>query len=182
MKNVYKIVFIIIGTLIGAGFASGREIYLFFGRFGVLGQIGIIVSAILTGYIIYKTLEIVQENKIDTYKEFINKINKKYIKANKIINLIVNAFLLVSFYIMIAGFSAYIMQIYNIPPYISSTLFTFICYFVFLKNIEGMIKANEILVPILVFFIIYLGIKNVPYLIESKARIYIDTLDKRMAY
>ena len=32
MKNVNKIIMVIIGTLVGAGFASGREIYLFFGR------------------------------------------------------------------------------------------------------------------------------------------------------
>lgn len=30
MKNVLKVVFVIIGTLIGAGFASGQEVYLFF--------------------------------------------------------------------------------------------------------------------------------------------------------
>ena len=30
MKKVFKAVFVIIGTLVGAGFASGQEIYLFF--------------------------------------------------------------------------------------------------------------------------------------------------------
>ena len=39
---------VIIGTLIGAGFASGREIYLFFMKYGKLGQIGIIISGIFT--------------------------------------------------------------------------------------------------------------------------------------
>ena len=34
MKNVLKIVFVIIGTTIGAGFASGQEIYLFFNKYG----------------------------------------------------------------------------------------------------------------------------------------------------
>lgn len=35
MKNNFKIISVIIGTLIGAGFASGQEIYLFFFNYGI---------------------------------------------------------------------------------------------------------------------------------------------------
>ena len=34
MKDILKTIFVIIGTMIGAGFASGQEIYLFFNRYG----------------------------------------------------------------------------------------------------------------------------------------------------
>lgn len=34
IKDIYKITFVIIGTIIGAGFASGQEIYTFFNRYG----------------------------------------------------------------------------------------------------------------------------------------------------
>lgn len=34
-KNIYRITFVIIGTIIGAGFASGQEIYAFFNRDGI---------------------------------------------------------------------------------------------------------------------------------------------------
>lgn len=37
MLNILKAVCVIIGTIIGAGFASGREIYLFFNRYGIKG-------------------------------------------------------------------------------------------------------------------------------------------------
>ncbi len=30
IKNIYKMTFVIVGTIIGAGFASGQEIYIFF--------------------------------------------------------------------------------------------------------------------------------------------------------
>ena len=30
MQNIIKVILVIIGTIIGAGFASGREIYIFF--------------------------------------------------------------------------------------------------------------------------------------------------------
>lgn len=163
MKNILKVIFVIIGTLIGAGFASGREIYLFFGKYGENGKIGILLTGIITGVIIYKVLEITKTYEINNYNKLLDRINWKHAKLNKYINLIVNSFLLISFYIMIAGFSAYMLQTYNVPIYISSIIFVVICYIIFKKSIQGVIKANEILVPILIILIIYLGIKNIPY-------------------
>ena len=34
MKSILKVVFVVIGTVIGAGFASGQEIGLFFNQYG----------------------------------------------------------------------------------------------------------------------------------------------------
>ena len=61
MKNILKIVFVIIGTLIGAGFASGKEIYTFFYSYGEKGIFGIIISSLLIGIIIYNSLRIIKE-------------------------------------------------------------------------------------------------------------------------
>ncbi len=175
MKNILKISFVIIGTLIGAGFASGREIYLFFVQYGTYGKIGIVLTGIITGIIIYRVLKIIKTYEINSYNKLLQRINWKYPKINKIINIIVNAFLLISFYIMIAGFSAYIKQTYNIPIYISSTVFVIICYIIFKKSIQGVIKANEILVPLLLLLIIYLGTKNIPYMLKQNDRIMLIT-------
>lgn len=163
MKNTFKVIFVIIGTLIGAGFASGREIYLFFGKYGENAKIGIILTGIITGIIIYKVLEITKTYEINNYNKLLERVNWKHSKLNKYINLIVNSFLLISFYIMIAGFSAYMLQTYNTPIYISNIIFVMICYIIFKKSIQGVIKANEILVPILIILIAYLGIKNIPH-------------------
>lgn len=163
MKNALKTVFVIIGTLIGAGFASGKEIYIFFAKYGAYGIIGILISTTLTALIVNKILKIIKKYNINNYKEFLQKINQK---GNKTINCIVNIFLLITFFIMIAGFSAYIKQQFGINAYISSAIFVFICYLVLTKNIKGVIKINEILIPILIAFIIYIGIKNIPYIIK----------------
>ena len=64
MKNIFKIVFVIIGTLIGAGFASGQEIYVFFSSYGIEGFIGIIISSVVMGVLIYKTLGIINKYNI----------------------------------------------------------------------------------------------------------------------
>ena len=65
MKNVSKISFVIIGTIIGAGFISGQEIYLFFNKFGTYGLIGIIIAGILIGMTIEKTCILIKEKNIN---------------------------------------------------------------------------------------------------------------------
>ena len=72
MKNVFKVVFVIIGTLIGAGFASGQEMYIFFFSYGINGIYGIIISSSLMGLIIYKSFKLINKYNINNYKDFIN--------------------------------------------------------------------------------------------------------------
>ena len=67
MKNVLKVVFVIIGTLIGAGFASGQEVYLFFFSYGMKGLIGILISSIIIGVVIYSTFNILNKYKLLAY-------------------------------------------------------------------------------------------------------------------
>jgi len=175
VKNSNKVVMVIIGTLIGAGFASGREIFLFFMQYGYLGQLGIILSSLITGIIIYLVLKIERKEQINQYAELLTTINAKHKHLNRCLHGIVNAFLVISFFIMIAGFSAYMKQVYQLPNYLSSTLFVLFCYLIFQKSLQGMTKINHYLVPLLLCLILYLGVKNIPYLIESKAMIEIET-------
>ena len=81
----------------------GQEIYSFFYIFGKWGILGIIIASILLGIIIYKTLIISKKYNLNNYNELLNKIIKNK-KIQKIIKIIINIFLISSFYIMIAGF------------------------------------------------------------------------------
>lgn len=172
MKKVIKIIMVIIGSIIGAGFASGKEIYLFFARFGIYGILGLGIMSIIIGGIIYFVLSLVKEKSIQNYHEFLQTINPKYPKINQIMNIIVNSFLLISFYIMVAGFSAYLKQVYQIPIMISAFFFMIACYIIFQKNVTGVMKMNEILVPILLLLIFCLGSKitGIGEFIESSSQ------------
>ena len=194
MKNILKIVFVIIGTLIGAGFASGKEIYIFFFSYGEKGILAIIISSILMGIIIYDVLKIIHKKEIKTYKEFLEEItsnskneNIKYRKINKniksenvkikdiknknkeitnrqiksLINIIINLFMLISFYIMIAGFGAYCNQQFGIKPIIGSITLAILTCIIISKNIKGVVLLNQIIVPILIAFIILIGSLNI---------------------
>ena len=67
MKQTAKIIFVIIGTIIGAGFASGQEIYLFFGKYQTAGIIGIMVSSTLMGILIYKIFTMSKQENLENY-------------------------------------------------------------------------------------------------------------------
>lgn len=157
-KKILKSLFVIIGTLIGAGFASGQEIYLFFYKYGINGILGIIGSSVLLGVVIYKVLNICNNNHAKNYKEFLTIFvkNEKYLN---IFNGIINIFILITFYIMIAGFGAYFEQQFGINSLIGSLVLAIICYFVFLNNVSGLIKVNQVIVPILIGALIIVGIK-----------------------
>lgn len=155
-----KVICTLIGTFIGAGFASGKEIYLFFFKYQVYGILGIIVSAIFIGYIIYKVLNISKKNNIYNYNEFLN-----YLIKNKLIKIIliniIDVFLIISFCIMVSGFSAFIYQEFNINIIIGF-IFMLICsYCAFKRKATGIIKINNILIPIIIFIIFFIVIKKV---------------------
>lgn len=163
MGNILKVVFVIIGTLIGAGFASGQEMYLFFFSYGVKGMIGIIISSIMIGFVIYKTLKVVQENNITTYKEFLNKLIKtknEKISIENIINIFINIFILVTFFIMIAGFGAYFEQEIGTNNLIGSIILAILCFLILMKNVKGVVRANEILVPVLIASLVIIGVMS----------------------
>ena len=163
MKNILKIVFVLIGAIIGAGFASGKEIYIFFFSYGLKGIAGIIISIALMGIIIYYSLNIIVKNRITTYKEFLNEIfyKNKNSKIKNIINIIINIFIIISFYIMIAGFGAYFEEQFSINKIIGSIVLAIICYLTLRKSTDGVIKLSQILVPILILFIAIIGILNI---------------------
>lgn len=158
MRNVIKAVCVIIGTIIGAGFASGKEIYLFFNSYGEKGILGIITASVFTGIIIYRVLVQIRSIEVNSYKDYLSqmKINSK---IKEILNIIINIFLLMSFYIMLAGFCAYFKQEFSIPTIVVGTTVSLACYITFMNSIEGVAKINTILIPFLILMIILMGIK-----------------------
>jgi len=159
MREIFSIVLLIIGALIGAGFASGQEIYSFFYSYGIIGLIGIVITCILISITIYKSFKIILKNKINNYDEFL-KILIKNEKVTKVINMILNILLLVTFYIMIAGFGAYFEQEMGINKLIGSSILAIMSAIVFFTSVKGVLKVSEYIVPILILSITIIGTEN----------------------
>lgn len=152
----------------------GQEIYLFFYRFGTKGLLGIIICNIIMAIIIYKTLKILYENNINTYKNFLDKIFLENEKLSNITNIIINVFLCATFFIMISGFGTYLSQAFGMNQIIGSSILALISYIVFLRKIESFAKINNIVIPILITIILIIGIINIVNLKKIDNNIYLD--------
>lgn len=152
----------------------GQEIYLFFYRFGTKGLLGIIICNIIMAIIIYKTLKILYENNINTYKNFLDKIFLENEKLSNITNIIINVFLCATFFIMISGFGTYLSQAFGMNQIIGSSVLALISYIVFLRKIESFAKINNIVIPILITIILIIGIINIVNLKKIDNNIYLD--------
>lgn len=161
--KILSCIFVIIGAIVGAGFASGKEIYTFFFVHGRYGIIGIILSTVIIGYAIYKTLNIINKYNIKHYDELldviIGNLRFKNIDLKIILNFIINIFLLITFFVMCAGFVAYFKQEFGINEIIASLFISIFCYFLLNKNIKGVLVLNSILIPAIIVILIVLGMQ-----------------------
>lgn len=130
-----------------------------------IGLIGIFISITLMSYIIYKTFKIVLENNINNYEEFIKTMMPQKLKGNKILRLtisnIINIFLLISFNIMVAGFATYFMQELNVSKWFGAMAIAILTFITLLNSIDGVIKMNTYLIPIIIVLISFLGINKI---------------------
>ena len=168
MSNILeslKVSFVIIGTIIGAGFASGQEIYTFFNVYGLKGLLGIFISCMLIGIVIYKTLKISMQLKQEEYEDFLKSIIPEKLRDNKIliftINNIINIFLLISFFIMVSGFASYFFQEFQASKIYGGIIIAVLSLIAFFKDINGIVKINTYLIPILILLVILLGAKQI---------------------
>lgn len=133
----------------------------------LIGLIGIFISTFLISFIIYKTFKILLKNKINNYEDFVQSILPENFKQHKIctftISNIVNIFLLISFNIMVAGFATYFIQELHIPQMYGAIIIATLSYIILSNNIDGVIKLNKILIPIIITLIVFLGMTKIDY-------------------
>lgn len=154
-------ILVILGTIIGAGFASGKELYTFFIIHGVYGLFGLAISVLIIGLIIYTSLKIIITNNINSYSQFINTISPRLYFIDAVFCNIINIFLLITFIVMVSGFSAFFAQQYNMPHIFGALIISILSFFTLMKNITGIIKINKFFIPCLIFLIMLIGIKNI---------------------
>lgn len=142
--SVLKVAFTIVGTLIGAGFASGKEITTFFGCFGTFGYIAILIFCITFAIgIIY-----------------FSSIDKDSIPTPLLVAFNIAVFVseVISITAMIAGLSSILSMLFisDIPFYLSLVLI----FMIIICGINGLTTTNLILIPVLFVSIIVFGIRG----------------------
>ncbi len=150
-----KISSIYVGTVIGAGFASGQEIMNFFGKFGFKGLIGICISGVLFSFMGCFILSMVYKYKINSYHALLSHFFGK--KMSTAIDLIVLLFLLAGYCIMLAGSGAIFYQQFHLSYSIGICAMAMATLFTFLYSLKGLSFVNTLIVPFLFISMVLIG-------------------------
>ncbi|GAE36995.1 YkvI family membrane protein [Halalkalibacter akibai] len=152
----FKIAATYIGTIVGAGFASGQEVLQFFSAFGLNGILGISLSTLLFFVFGYMILRIGYALQASAYVEVVRFSNGKVIGT--IIDLIITIFLFGALAAMIAGAGAIFDEQFHLSPWWGTTLMAVITLITVIRGIDGVINAISIVVPVLLIAVLFIAI------------------------
>ncbi len=155
-RNIMKTACVYTGTVLGAGFASGRELMSFFVDYGCFGFLGLIISGALFAVIGCTVLKIVYENNITGYPQFAKYLLGK--NLGKGMEVIVLLFLLVLFATMIAAGGEMADSVFGADGVKGEVIVGALCFAVFLFDLDGLVEINVILCPVLVIGGIFVGL------------------------
>lgn len=182
----FQVAAVFIGTIVGAGLASGEEITLFFSRYGYKSFIGIFICMliyIIMGFII---IHISTKYNLKSYNEFIKMVSPGFL--GQVTDILTSVFLLSGSSIILAASGALVNQFFHISKWVGIILMCCLSLYVLLKDTEGLIEINSFIVPCLIIiittiFILFLSfskdVVTIPYIkniADSKYNWFISTL------
>lgn len=147
--------FVLVGTLIGAGFATGQELYTFFVRYAKYpGWLFAFSCAfLLTGSVCccfyYK------ERHLRSYEEYLCSIIGG--KLGSVAYLISVLFLLACFCVTVSGAGALFEESFHLPYWLGIATILLISFAALLYGINGIFFVNIILTPVIILCILFLG-------------------------
>ncbi len=136
-----------IGTVVGAGFASGQEILQFFTVFGPPGYAGLLTATIMFMVFGYIIMELGKKLNARSHLEITRHTGGKYIGS--IIDYIITFFLFGALAAMIAGSGSLVEQQFGISSLPGSLLMTAAAVITVLTGISGVINSISVVVPFL---------------------------------
>lgn len=150
--------FLILGAIIGVGFASGKEVYVFFFGFGGASILGLIAFGLLYIYLFFVIQYISNKLKINSYDKFNAVIFGSFCKLTNIV-------MLINFIITSAGMLAgadYLFEtFFNVGFKIPSIILTILTFVLLMGGIKKIKLLANIIIPIMLTAIIVNSIKNI---------------------
>jgi uncharacterized membrane protein YkvI len=149
-KEIMQIAFTYIGTVVGAGFASGREILEFFVQYGTQGFIGILLASLLFIWAGVSVMIVAHRIKAESYQDISSHLFGETVGT--LFNLILLTILLGTTSVMLAATGAVFMQTFQLSGQIGIWLSMIFIYLVTKKGLAAIHSVNSFFVPILIGF------------------------------
>ncbi|PAV34529.1 hypothetical protein CJD29_16990 [Bacillus licheniformis] len=148
--SAFQLAFVYVGTVVGAGFATGREIVEFFLRFGWPGLAGILISGLMFTFLGAKMMLIAVRINAKSYQEL-----NKYLFGHtlgKFVNVFMLVVLLGVTSVMLSGAGAILEEQLGFSNQAGMIATIALSLFVMMKGVKGIFGVNVIVVPLLLLF------------------------------
>lgn len=142
-----------IGTVVGAGFASGREIYEFFVRFGPIAYGSIFVVTLMFAWLGYRLMALGSMLGASSFRD----LNAELFgpRLRKFIDIVMLIMLFGITVAMLAGTGALFKEQLHIPFSVGVLVGMAFTWVTMMFGMNGLMKVNSVIVPTLVVFVLY---------------------------
>ncbi|MFY0542694.1 hypothetical protein [Brevibacillus sp. H7] len=149
-KPILQIAFTYIGTVVGAGFASGKEIVEFFVQYGTRGLLGILLAAFLFIWAGVRVMIIAYRIRAESYQDISTYLFGKTVGT--VFNMVLLTVLFGTTSVMLAATGAIFMESFHLSPQIGIWLSMMAIFVVAKRGLLGIHSVNGLFVPMLILF------------------------------
>jgi uncharacterized membrane protein YkvI len=151
-KEAMKIAALVLGVVIGAGFASGREIITFFFQFAPFSLLLFFVVLLFVYYVVYIFIRVGAYLKPKTMTQLTKPIFKKYYR---IIDTLASISFFIAMFAMLAGIDALAGDVfpnYSFPFF--SIILSVLTAIIVLGGLNSVMNLNSVIVPVLIVVVL----------------------------
>ena len=153
---IFQVAAVFIGTIVGAGLASGQEISQFFTQYGYKSFIGILICCIVYIVMSIIIINISKKYKLNSYDGLISLVSPGFLGI--LTNSLTTFFLIGGSAIILAGSGALIHQYFGVSRWIGIIFMIFISIIILFRDTKGLLEINSVIVPSLILVIVTLFI------------------------
>lgn len=139
-----------IGTIVGAGFATGQEILTFFTKFGRFGTVAIAIAALLFIWIGTKTMLLAHERQSVSYED----LNRHLFgdRIGSLFSLLMLVVLFCTTSVMLAGAGSLFYEQFGFPYQAGLLITAALVLVVLTRGMQAILAVNAIVVPLMAVF------------------------------
>lgn len=145
--QIFRVAATYVGTVVGAGFASGQETLRFFTAYGHLGLVGVAVSSAL--FCVYGILIMDLGRRLNarSHREVLHYACGPYL--GRAMDVLITLFLGATLTVMVAGGGAVFAEQLGLPLFLGAVATAGLAGLTILAGMRGILAANSLVVPML---------------------------------
>lgn len=148
-----------VGTLIGAGFASGQEMLQFFAVFGSNGIIGTMLASLFFVVLAFTVMMLAKKKQTEYYDQLVVPGGNWILRT--ILNIIMIVFLFCIVTVMIAGSGALFNERLGLSNLTGSVFMAVVCAITVIMGLQGLVRSFNVVVPFMVIIALVIAILSI---------------------